>query len=137
MSELGTRLASISSALAARYTARVVSRDLLDFSMRKDADLKKGVYTLVSIGERDFPNFNGMAMQFGRHRMLLVGQIRLAETAVPSDTEEAELTMRDEIKTFLDNLPLALAPLVATGWQQSAQSDHPDGWISFDLEFKS
>lgn len=136
MSELGARLAAITAALAARYPARVVADDLVDFAMRQDADLKAGVFTLISIGEDHFHPGLQMEMDYGRHRMLLVAQIRLTETSAPSATQEAELTLRDEVRAFLGALPPALAALVCTGWRQSAQSDHPDGWVSFDLEFK-
>ncbi|MBI5920266.1 MAG: hypothetical protein HY847_01305 [Betaproteobacteria bacterium] len=138
LSELGTRLEAIKVAMATRYPARVVTRDLKGFAEHKDADLKKGIYSLVSIGEGKFKVAPRISMGWGKHGMLLVGQIRLDEKTKPnpSDVEEAELLMRDEVKAFLENLPLDLATLTCTDWRQSAQSEHPDGWISFDLEFK-
>ena len=138
LSELGTRLEAIKVALAARYMARVVTRDLKGFAEHKDADLKKGVYSIVSIGERNFKIAPRISMGWGKHGMLLVGQIRLDEKTKPnpSDVEEAELLMRDEVKAFLENLTPELAPLICTDWRQGAESEHPDGWVSFDLEFK-
>jgi hypothetical protein len=135
MSEIGDRMVLIRSTLATALPARVVTRDLMDFSQRDSADLAKGIYTLVSGPETGYQNLLMRAAMDGQQKMLLVGQIALAETALPSETEDAELAMVDEIKTFLRALPAVLTRLQATGYRNSQQIEHPYGWVAFDLEF--
>lgn len=135
MSELGERMALILSSFAATVPARVTTRDLKPFEQRSDAELVAGIYTLVSVGEGDYANYNGREMQDGRQRMLLIGQIKVAENATPSAVEDAEFALRDEVKAFVRALPAPLCTLLVTGFRQSAQAEHPYGWIAFDLEF--
>lgn len=135
MSEISTRMELIKTLLAAALTARIVTRDLLDFAQRKDADLLAGIYTLVSNGEGGYQNLNGREAMDGTQRILLVGQIRLDEDAVPSAIENAELAMVDEIKAFLRARPAQIIQLYMTGFRQSQQMDAPYGWVSVDLEY--
>lgn len=135
MSELSTRMELIKTTLAAAVTARIVTRNFLDFVDRKDADLLAGIYTLVSNGEGGYQNLNGREAMDGTQRILLVGQIRLAEDAVPSAIEDAELAMVDEIKVFLRARPAQIIQLYMTGFRQSQQVDAPYGWVSVDLEY--
>jgi hypothetical protein len=135
MSEIGDRMAAIKTALATALPARVITRDLMDFSQRDAADLTKGIYTLVSGGENGYQNLLMRQAMDGQAKMLLVGQIALDESAMPSDTENAELTMVDEIKAFLRTLPPALCRLQVTSFRQSQQLEHPYGWVAFDLQF--
>lgn len=135
MSEIGDRMAAILTALGTALPARVTTRDLMDFSERDSADLAKGIYTLISAGESGYQNLQGRLAMDGQGKMLLVGQIALAESAKPSETEDAELTMVDEIKSFLRTLPPALCRLQITAFRQSQQLEHPYGWAAFDLQF--
>lgn len=135
MSEIGDRMAAILTALATALPARVTTRDLMDFSQRDATDLAKGIYTLISAGESGYQNLLQRQAMDGQAKMLLVAQIALAESAMPSDTEDAELTMVDEIKTFLRALPPALCRLQVTAFRQSQQLEHPYGWVAFDLQF--
>lgn len=135
MSTLTARMALIQSTLATALPLRVVTRDLVDFAGRADSDLVQGIYTLVSVGEGNYKNYNGREGMDGAQRLLLVGQIRLGEDSIPSAIEDAELAMIDEIKALLRTRPAALAPLFMTGFRQSQQLDTPYGWVSIDLEF--
>lgn len=134
MSQLSDRMTLIKSTIAAQLPLRVVTRNLKDFGQRKPADLKAGIYTLISNGEGGYENLNSRAAMDGRHRMSLIGQIQLGEKAEPSEIEDAEFVMVEEIKAFCRNLPPQLACLSMTGYQQSAQVDAPYGWIAVDLE---
>lgn len=134
MSALAERMALICATLAARCPARIVTRSLLDFSLRQPADLKRGIYTLVSVGESGFENLRERRAMDGTQRMLLIGQIQLGEKADPEEIEDAEFDMVEELKGFMRNLPPALICLEMQGYRQSVQTDHPYGWISADLE---
>lgn len=135
MSEIGDRLNLIKTTLAAALPTRIVTRDLLDFAARQHSELQAGIYTLVSKSEGGYQNLNGRAAMDGAQRMFLAGQLVLTEAALPSEVEDAELAMVDEIKAFLRALPPALCRLQMTGYRQSQQMDVPYGWISVDLEF--
>lgn len=128
------RMVALKTALAATLPSRVVTRDLKDFSDRASADLIKGVFTLISIGESGYRNYNGREAMDGRHRILLIGQIVLGEDDAPSKVEDAELAMVEDIKGFVRALPVGLCSLVMTGFRQSGQLEAPYGWVSIDIE---
>lgn len=134
MTALSTRMEMIKTQLATRYPLRIVTRSLKDHAQRHAADLKKGIYTLISHGEEGFTNLRERAAMDGRHRILLVGQFQLGENCAPVDIENAEFVMVEEIKEFLRDLPPDLACLEMTGYQQSAQLEAPYGWIAAQLE---
>lgn len=133
-SPLTDRMNLVKSTLAARVPARVVTRSMQDFTARKRADLLAGVYTIISAGEFGYANYNGREAMDGKHRLLLVGQIELAETAEEEAIEDAEFAMADEVKALVRNLPVGLCSLVMTGFRQSQQLEAPYGWIAVDLE---
>jgi hypothetical protein len=124
----------IRSTISAQLPARVVTRSLLDFAQRKDADLLAGVYTVLSRGERDYAGYIGREAQLGTQDLLIVGQIKLVETSEPYEIEEAEFAMVAEICAFLGALPDGIGGLRLKGFRQSAQMEHPYGWVAFDLE---
>lgn len=134
MSTLIDRMALVAAQLADRFPARLVTRSMKDFAERQPADLKRGVYTLISLGESDYANLRERAAMDGRHRMLLIGQIQLGEKVEPSAIEDAEFVMAEEIKDFVRNLPPALVCLEMKSFRQSGQVEHPYGWIAVDLE---
>lgn len=137
MSALADRMELIKTTLEDRYPARILSRSLKSFAERQPAELKRGVFTLISHGENGYANLPNRAAMDGRHRMLLVGQLQIGEKQPSSAIEDAEFEMVEEIKAFLRDLPPALACLEMTGYQQSAQIEAPYGWIACDLEISS
>lgn len=134
MTTLAEHMELIKTTLAAKYPHRQVTRSLKDFADRPAQQLKAGVYTLMSDGEYDYPNYNGLEGMFGKHRIRLVGQILLPENAEPVDTENAELAMVEEIKVFTQTLPPSLCSLVMMDFEQSRQWEHPNGWVGINLE---
>lgn len=137
MSTLIDRMALVAALLADRFPARLVTRSMKDFAARQPADLKRGIYTLISLGESDYANLRDRAAMDGRHRMLLVGQIQIGEKTEPEAIEDAEFVMAEEIKDFARNLPPALACLEMKNFRQSGQVEHPYGWIAVDLEMNA
>lgn len=135
MSEISDRMNLIKTTLAAALPARIVTRDLLDFSMREQADLEAGIYTLVSNGENGYQNLLGRLAMDGSQGILLVGQFQLVEDEPPSAIEDAEHVMVDEIKNFVRTLPATLCRLKMNRYRQSQQIDAPYGWVSIDMEF--
>jgi len=130
------RVALLQSTMAAAYPARMVTRDLVEFDHRKKEDLAAGIYSIVSLGEGGYANHNGREGMDGTHRILLVGQVKLAEKTPPSQVEDAEFAMAEEVKALMRALPAGLCNLVMTGFEQSGQADAPYGWIAVKLEAK-
>lgn len=122
-------------ALTTALPLRVVTRDLRDFAGRADADLQSGIITILGGGEKDYANTLGRIAMLGTLPITLVGQIRVAENSAPSAVEDAEDALADEIKEFCraPGDPL-LGGLSMLGYRQSAQLEHPYGWIVADLE---
>lgn len=131
---LPERMEAIKAALATALPARTVTRNLKDFSDRTRDELTAGVFTLVSLNEGEYENHNGREAMDGKHRMLLVGQIQIAEDAEPSTLEDAELAMVEDVKAFVRALPQGLCTLVMKGFAQSAQAEAPYGWVTINLE---
>lgn len=137
MSLLADRMNLIASTLEARFPLRVVTRSLKDFTQRQPAELKRGIYTVISQGEGGYQNYLSRAAMDGQQKMILVGQIQLGEKDDPSTIEDAEFEMIEEIKDFCRHLPAQLACLSMTGYQQSGQVEAPYGWIAVDLEMST
>ena len=137
MSELSDAMNSLKAQLLAAYPARKVTRDLLDYSDRPEADLKAGIYTLVAGPVNDFPNYMGREGNFGTLHAAIVGQILVQENnpAVPSEIEDAENVLIDEITAFT-RLVLAapIDSLLVKSLERSRQLDYPYGYVTFNME---
>lgn len=136
MSELGDRAVALKNALAAALPARAVTReyDLLENRLR--ADLEKGLYSILSFGERGFTNVSGYEAEDGRQSIVIVFQFVAADDKAAGDAiEDAEFTAIDEIKAFCRNLPASLCMLNLLRTVQSGQQDRPFGWVVFHLEY--
>ena len=135
MGELLNLRTALKAALATALPARVVTRDFKDFSQRQEADLLTGVISLIGAGEKDYANYLGRATQLGTVPFVLVGQIKLAETAAPSAVEDAEDLLAEEIKAFCraPGDPL-LGGILMRSFRQSGQLEAPYGWIAIDIE---
>jgi len=122
MSFYGSVIDAIANLLAQVATGRVVGRDLKDFADIDAAVAAQGTYTLISSGlSKDSTNEEHL-------EVLLVGQIELPESASPSDVEEAEFQMLDEIRAFVPRVGGVF--ISDTGFRQSAQVSAPYGFIS-------
>lgn len=134
MSDISSDMASLAAALATALPARVVTRSYRDIGLRRQADLQAGIYTVIARAESDFTHYLGREAQFGKRSIAILGQFQLASDSEPSDIEDAESVMVDEIKGFLADLSPDLASLELHAVQLSAQLEHPFGWVAFGLE---
>jgi hypothetical protein len=135
MSETADIMESFRTQLRAAQPARVVSRDWKDFAKRDAEDQRRGVYTVLPLGEGGFPNYVGREAEFGALELLLLAQIKVGEDSEPHEVEDAESVMIDEIKSFCAAAPQApIDSLVLTALRRSGQLEHPYGWVAFSLE---
>ncbi len=120
-------LASFAASLAAAYPLRTVTRSLKDFADRRPAELKGGVYTVIVKEQPGEDIFQQML------KIIVVGQLELAEKAQGEEIEDAELRMAREIKTLVHRQ--LRGPLLAIkGIDHSAQLECPYGWISVSID---
>lgn len=134
---LKDRMKAVADSFDASVPHRLVTRSFKPFDARKPAELEVGIYTLISNGEKGYKNFLGRRAKDGFHNMLLIGQIKVKSPYEGVDIDDAESDLVDEVKAWLQNLPLPLSTLAATGFRQSAQLDAPYGWVAFDLEIET
>lgn len=126
-------LEALKAGLAAALPGRVVTRDLLAFEQRLQSDLEAGVLTVVSSREGRYANYRGREAQMGKLNVVVVGQLKLAEDALPSEVEDAEFEFAEEVKDFLaGSLPVADVQLIETRF--SGQLEAPYGWLAMDWE---
>lgn len=132
------RLDALQAALVAFYAAlpegerRVVKRGLKDYREHANADLAKGVVTLVSDSEAGFSTRFGEVARKGAQTVLLVGHLKVAETADPAAVEVLELDMVEQLKTFV-RAGVAGIGLLLNDIQTSRQLDHPYGWFVMSI----
>lgn len=130
---LADALNALKDGLAAAMPTRVVTRDLLPFDLRREADLTAGVLSLVANVENRYANYRGREAQLGRLRVVVVGQIKLPEGAQPSAVEDAEFAFADAVKGFLGGvLPVTDVQLLETRF--SGQLEAPYGWFAMEWE---
>ncbi len=132
-------LAAIHASLAAALPQRVVSRSLADPASASDEDLRAGLLCLVSRGGGDFANTRGREGQLGRVNAYLVGYVRVDEGDEPAAVEQAELALLQDVLDWCTE-PGALRPVNAVypmDWTQSAQLEHPYGWVALRLDVRT
>lgn len=133
MGELRTLRDSLKSAMALAIPARKVTRDLRDFADRDEGDLLDGIFTILGQGEKDYAQYLGRLAQLGTLPIIVIGQVKVAETAVPSAIEDAEDLMAEDLKAFC-RTGLPGYHLSMLSFRQSGQLEHPYGWIAAELE---
>lgn len=130
---LADSMNALRAGLAAAMPARVVTRDLLSFDLRSEADLTAGVLTVLSSREGRYANYRGREAQMGRLNVVVVGQLKLPESALPSTVEDAEFAFAEQVKAFLGGaLPVSDVQLIETRF--SGQMEAPYGWFAMDWE---
>ena len=122
MSFYGSVIDALANLLSQVAINRTVGRDLKDFADLDASVAAQGTYTLISSGLHK-GDVNEEFLE-----VLLVGQIELPESARPSDVEEAEFLMLDEIRGFVPRVGGVF--ISDTGFRQSAQVSAPYGFVS-------
>lgn len=126
---LETLRADIESAMP----TRVVTRDFKDFADRPLADLEAGVLTIIAQREARYANYRGREADLGKVTLAVVGQIKMPESAAPSQVEDAEFAFAEEAKDYLQGvLPMNAVDLLETRF--SGQLDAPFGWFTMTWE---
>ena len=126
------------ASLKAKLPQRVVSRSLVDPANARDEDLRAGLLCLVSKGGGDFANTRGREGQLGRSNAYLVGFVRVDEQEPAAAVEQAELALLQDVLDWCTE-PGVVRPVNAVlplDWTQSAQLEHPYGWVALRLDVR-
>lgn len=128
-------LEQLKDALATALPGRLVTREWLDPSQRKDEALQQGVITLISRREQGYADYPGREAQLGTLELALIGQLHCGAKGNGLDVERAELALVEEVKAFVANRPDELGNLALRSWEQSGQLEAPYGWVAFSLNW--
>lgn len=130
-------LSALMGGLAAALPAQIVRREFRPLAQCRQEDLEQGIVTLVNRGERGYANYLGREAQLGTLDVLLIGQLKVDDKLSPLAVEQAELTLAEAVKTFLQGpAPAGVVECLAQSFTQSGQLEAPFGWIVFELEVR-
>lgn len=133
-------MALLATNLAAHFTAnppvRVVTRELMDFALRKDTDLATGVVSLAGLVVEGLDAVRDLQDLTGKLQIILVGQFKLGETKTGLEVEQAEWILWEQVKAFCKAPGAGLCPLSPVRLQLSGQVHRPYGEIVVDLIYQ-
>ncbi len=135
MSTIGDKLNTFKDAFAAAYPLRIVTRSYVQIEERSEADLKKGVWQILSKGVTGIESPVQIALLEGDLSFVLNGQILIDEQKTGEEVEEQEHLMFDEVVNFLKSKPAGLCSIDIKEFHQSMQIDAPLGWVFILLEW--
>lgn len=135
--DLAARMELIKASLQAACPLREVTRDARDLGEISEEEFTKGVYSIASLGERNYVNNAGYIAKDGRQGITITGDFKLPANEPRSKIEDAEFAMMAEIKAWLRNLPDELCMISLVRFSQSNQASAPHGWIVAELEYVS
>jgi len=135
---LDAYMALLLTSLSTFASDRTVSRELKSLDQLNEnsgEELETGRYTLLSTGLRDTRNIPGAAVHGGTWDIVIIGQIRLVESATGVAVETAESQMFAQISDWL-NSPIddEINCLEVISMTQSQQLETPYGWIAIKIE---
>lgn len=137
--EWDARMVALVAALAAVNVDRIVGRNFQRRSDHNDADLEKGVFTVMSRSASGLHRAMGVASEASRQKVLIVGQIRVPNSGGAEGNgeavEAAEFAMMADLEALMDSqLAEIISGLEWLGVTQSGQLEAPYGWIAAEFE---
>lgn len=129
-----TRMSAVEASLRAAFeSARIVTRKFQPYQNHLEADLKTGVVTLVSRGEKNYADQPGLVGKEGTHAMRIWFWIQVPKDASSSDIELAEMQFIEDAKTWARaGIPGMF--IVVNRSLHSQQIETPYGWALVDIE---
>jgi len=139
MSRIGDILDSIVTQFQALAPARTITRDFKAFTdpSLTDAELTAGRITLKLAGVENYSNEVGLVMAHGTAKLVIYGQVKVAEDADGRALEEAEFALLEDVEALAAALdPGLTGALMPTRHTQSQQLEHPYGWVAVECDFE-
>lgn len=131
------KLEALKTSLAAFMPTRHVGRALVVPEMETAERLTAGVVCLVSQKGGNFANRLGREAQQGTISAFLVGFLQVAEGTTSDAIERAELALLREFLAWMAAGGIAgVDSVLPIDWKQSAQLEHPFGWVVLELKVK-
>lgn len=129
------RMDAIETAALAFFTTRKVQRSLLQsFTEHAESDIAKGVIMMVSQGEGNYHNGQGMIAKEGTQNIRFICHLKVDEkTQAQVDVEKAEGALIEEIKAFV-RAGVTGMTLVLSKVTQSQQLAYPYGFVVADIQ---
>jgi len=132
--DYAARLEAIKDALAAIAPARTVTRTYADFMDRRDSDLTAGLFTIVSLGVREYADIEPPG-DFGRQRLAILFQGRVGEDADGPAIEAAEYAAMNELERLAaEHDPAVFPELILLSAETSGQLEAPYCWVRSEWE---
>lgn len=109
---------------------RYITRDLELPQERDEAMLRHGIISISIVDEDNYSNARCRKAAYGDLNLIVVGQVLLNETSKPSEIENIEIRILQDIRNLLRNPP-ASEPFVYNLKRTSfsRQAEHPYGWV--------
>lgn len=137
MSAVGDILDSLVTQFQAMAPARTITREFQPLEDLRDTEALAGRFTLKIAGVEGYMNEVGLAMAHGTAKLVIYGQVKVAEDAGGEALEEAELLMVEDVKALAAALdPGATGALMPQRYTQSQQLEYPYGWIAVECDFE-
>lgn len=136
---LATTLDSLVTQLASLASPRTASRDMKWFSdpALSDAELLAGRFTVKLSGVEGYHNVVGSSMAHGTARVVIYGQVKVAEGAGGKALEDAELSLVDDVKALAQALePGLTGALLPRRHTHSQQLEYPYGWVAVECDLE-
>lgn len=135
MNGIRDNLQAFLAALPTPAANRLVTRSWKPLQAYHADELLAGVYTLISVKEGNFQDYAGNQPQSATQTMLLIARFQIAEDRPAQEIEDTELSILDnEIRAWLDQVPIDLCCLRMNEVVFSGQVQHPYGHVVVELE---
>jgi hypothetical protein len=122
---LDNNLEKLKTLLSDAMPTRIITRNFKSHEEYASIDLKKDIVTITSVGLDIETN---SLQESNSHIIALFGWVEADDRA---SVEQKELTLITEIREALKD-----SCYYITNIRQSAQIEHPFGWVAFDLFYK-
>lgn len=133
LDRMDEKLAAVAAGLKSQLPTRTIKREFLFYSEHTDKELRDGVVMLISDGEGNYSNSPGMIAKNGTHKMIVIGHLKVPNSASKTDIESAEIMLIEEIKAFCRKGVQGVT-LVLRSAQHSRQLEYPIGWVVCVIE---
>ena len=136
MSDLKNILNALVDTFSSQFPLREVDRNYEDIHSEHELNLEAGVFSFVFKRERDYVDHLHQRASDATQEVLCIARQLLEENATGIDAEDAEITMIEQMKSFVrsNNLPTEIQSIKLISSQGSAQTELPLAWVIFELE---
>lgn len=134
-----TTLAAMTLSLATALPARFVQRGLpMDPAAAPKAQMEAGLICVVGTGGANFANWSGREGELGDMAVKLVCFCKVEPRSERVEIEQKELALLADLLAWCQTRKAEpLDDVVPGSWTQSAQMEHPFGWLVLELTVRN